>query len=57
QKVKRSVTLLTKEKGVENALSTIYSLDSPFFGIIKKAIQLSGVDISTHVMPPRFAGK
>lgn len=35
-----------------SALSTIYSLDTPFFGIIKKAIQLSGVNISTHVMPP-----
>lgn len=35
-----------------SALSTIYSLDTPFFGIIKKAIQLSGVTISTHVMPP-----
>lgn len=34
------------------ALSTVYSLETPFFGIIKKAIQLSGIDISTHVMPP-----
>lgn len=35
-----------------SALSTIYSLDTPFFGIIKKAIQLSGIDISVEVMPP-----
>ncbi|MEQ6411022.1 dihydrodipicolinate synthase family protein, partial [Salmonella enterica subsp. enterica serovar Enteritidis] len=34
------------------ALSTIYILDSPFFWIIKKSIQLSGFDISTLVMPP-----
>ncbi|WP_320910157.1 dihydrodipicolinate synthase family protein [Citrobacter farmeri] len=35
-----------------SALSTIYSLDTPFFGIIKKAIQLSGIDIPVEVMPP-----
>ncbi|HEY0209317.1 dihydrodipicolinate synthase family protein [Acerihabitans sp.] len=35
-----------------SAFSTIYGLDSPFFGIIKKAIRLSGVDISTEVLLP-----
>lgn len=33
-------------------LSSIYTLDTPFFGIIKEAIRLSGLDISTEVLPP-----
>ncbi len=34
------------------ALSSVYSLDTPFFGIVKKAIQLCGVNISVQVLPP-----
>jgi len=33
-------------------LSGIYSLDAPFFGIIKEAIRLTGVPISTEVLDP-----
>lgn len=33
-------------------LSSIYSLESPFFGVIKEAIKLCGLDISTNVVPP-----
>jgi 4-hydroxy-tetrahydrodipicolinate synthase len=33
-------------------LSPLYSLEKPFFGVIKTAIKLSGVDISTAVVPP-----
>lgn len=33
-------------------LSPLYALEQPFFGVIKTAIKLSGVDISTAVVPP-----
>lgn len=33
-------------------LQPIYTLDQPFFSVIKNAVKLSGVDISTAVMPP-----
>lgn len=33
-------------------LMPIYSIESPFFGVIKQAIKLSGVDISTNVLLP-----
>ncbi|TKI05512.1 dihydrodipicolinate synthase family protein [Martelella alba] len=34
------------------SLSTVYSLDTPFFGIVKQAIRLCGLDISTQVLTP-----
>lgn len=33
-------------------LSPLYALEQPFFGVIKTAIKLSGVDISTAVVAP-----
>ena len=33
-------------------LSPLYALEQPFFGVIKAAINLSGLDISTAVVPP-----
>ncbi|ATA22689.1 dihydrodipicolinate synthase family protein [Brenneria goodwinii] len=33
-------------------LSSVYSLETPFFGVIKEAIKLCGLDISTNVVPP-----
>ncbi|MCX9044970.1 dihydrodipicolinate synthase family protein, partial [Citrobacter portucalensis] len=33
-------------------LSDIYHVDTPFFGVIKKAIQLAGIDISDSVLNP-----
>lgn len=33
-------------------LSPLYTLEQPFFGVIKTAIKLSGLDISTAVMAP-----
>lgn len=33
-------------------LSTLYSLESPFFGVVKEAIKASGLDISTEVIAP-----
>lgn len=33
-------------------LSRIYALDTPFFGVIKEAIRLTGSDISTAVVSP-----
>ena len=30
----------------------VYAIESPFFGVIKQAIKLSGVDISTEVLAP-----
>lgn len=33
-------------------LSTVYSLETPFFGVIKEAIRLCGLDISTEVLAP-----
>lgn len=33
-------------------LSTVYSMETPFFGVIKQAIRLSGLDISTEVLTP-----
>ncbi len=33
-------------------LSTVYSLETPFFGVIKQAIRLTGLDISTQVLAP-----
>lgn len=33
-------------------LSPLYALEQPFFAVIKTAIKLSGVDISTAVVPP-----
>lgn len=33
-------------------LSTVYSIESPFFGVIKEAIKLTGLDISTEVLAP-----
>lgn len=33
-------------------LSTIYSIESPFFGVIKEAIKLTGLNISTEVLAP-----
>ncbi|HBM2987476.1 TPA: dihydrodipicolinate synthase family protein [Klebsiella aerogenes] len=33
-------------------LSPLYVLEQPFFGVIKTAIKLSGLDISTAVVPP-----
>lgn len=50
-----------KEKQFEKAvelhkrlafLPTMYKLDSPFVGVIKEAMKLKGLDISTHVLPP-----
>ncbi|MCR3696827.1 dihydrodipicolinate synthase family protein [Citrobacter portucalensis] len=35
-----------------SGLSPLYALEQPFFGVIKTAIKLSGVDISTAVVPP-----
>lgn len=34
------------------ALPRIYKLDSPFIGVIKEAMKLRGLDISTYVLPP-----
>lgn len=34
------------------ALSSVYGLESPFFGVIKQAIRLCGLDISTEVLAP-----
>ncbi|GKX54329.1 putative lyase YjhH [Leminorella grimontii] len=33
-------------------LSTVYGLETPFFGVIKQAIRLSGLDISPEVLAP-----
>ena len=33
-------------------LMPVYAIESPFFGVIKQAIKLSGVDISTEVLAP-----
>lgn len=33
-------------------LMPVYAIESPFFGVIKQAIKLVGVDISTEVLPP-----
>ncbi|WP_080875996.1 dihydrodipicolinate synthase family protein [Oceanobacillus timonensis] len=33
-------------------LPTIYKLDSPFINVVKEAMKLRGLDISTHVLPP-----
>lgn len=33
-------------------LSQVYDLESPFFGVIKQAIRLTGLDISTEVLAP-----
>ncbi len=33
-------------------IASIYSIDTPFYGVIKEAIRQSGVDISTAVLPP-----
>ncbi|MBK5072509.1 dihydrodipicolinate synthase family protein [Budviciaceae bacterium CWB-B4] len=33
-------------------LSTVYSLETPFFGVIKQAIKLCGLNISTDVLAP-----
>jgi 4-hydroxy-tetrahydrodipicolinate synthase len=33
-------------------LPLIYKLDSPFVNVVKEAIRLCGLDISTHVLPP-----
>ena len=30
----------------------VYAIESPFFGVIKQAIKLTGVDISTEVLAP-----
>ncbi|MBP2641743.1 MAG: dihydrodipicolinate synthase family protein [Firmicutes bacterium] len=35
-------------------LSIIYSMDSPFFSVIKEAIKMVGVDISTYSLPPAY---
>jgi 4-hydroxy-tetrahydrodipicolinate synthase len=40
---------------LQNLLShipSIYSLDAPFVNAVKEAIKMTGVDISTHVLPP-----
>lgn len=33
-------------------LPTMYKLDSPFVNVVKEAMKLRGLDISTHVLPP-----
>ncbi|WP_245976667.1 4-hydroxy-tetrahydrodipicolinate synthase [Oceanobacillus arenosus] len=33
-------------------LPKMYNLDSPFIGVIKEAMKLRGLDISTYVLPP-----
>ncbi|WP_434779433.1 dihydrodipicolinate synthase family protein [Neisseria sp. Ec49-e6-T10] len=33
-------------------LSSVYAVESPFFGVVKEAIKLSGLDISTQVLAP-----
>lgn len=33
-------------------LPNMYNLDSPFIGVIKEAMKLRGLDISTYVLPP-----
>ncbi|UJL47422.1 dihydrodipicolinate synthase family protein [Virgibacillus sp. NKC19-16] len=33
-------------------LPTMYKLDSPFISVVKEAMKLKGLDISTHVLPP-----
>lgn len=33
-------------------LPEMYKLDSPFISVIKEAMKLKGLDISTHVLPP-----
>lgn len=33
-------------------LSSVYGLETPFFGIIKQAIRLCGLDVSTEVLAP-----
>ena len=33
-------------------LMPVYAIESPFFGVIKQAIKLTGVDISTEVLAP-----
>lgn len=30
----------------------LYSLDAPFFNVVKEAIHMAGIDISTHVLKP-----
>lgn len=30
----------------------IYTMDSPFFSVIKEAIKMCGLDISTYALPP-----
>lgn len=36
-------------------LALMYKLDTPFIGVVKEAIKLSGLDISTTVLPPAKA--
>jgi 2-dehydro-3-deoxy-D-pentonate aldolase len=36
-------------------LSKIYGLDTPFFGLVKEAIRLTGSGISTAVLPPALS--
>ncbi|HCB2599889.1 TPA: dihydrodipicolinate synthase family protein [Citrobacter koseri] len=46
---------LTTAKALQQQLATLsplYTLEQPFFGVIKTAIKLTGVDISTAVVPP-----
>ncbi|WP_040203666.1 dihydrodipicolinate synthase family protein [Neobacillus jeddahensis] len=33
-------------------IPTMYKLDSPFVNVVKEAMKLRGLDISTHVLPP-----
>jgi 2-dehydro-3-deoxy-D-pentonate aldolase len=33
-------------------MPTMYKLDSPFVSVVKEAMKLRGLDISTHVLPP-----
>lgn len=33
-------------------LPLLYQIDSPFVNVVKEAIKISGIDISTHVLPP-----
>ncbi|MHA6250769.1 dihydrodipicolinate synthase family protein [Oceanobacillus sp. CAU 1775] len=35
-----------------SVLPRMYSLDSPFIGVIKQAMKMRGIDISTYVLPP-----
>lgn len=33
-------------------LSSIYAIETPFFGVVKEAIRMTGLDIPTHVLAP-----